>query len=249
MSVKLIEVFTITEDSSSARDRGLAYDVYARVQEKMNARKHASIIKSKKGHEGVEAFFDVGKLVGDESLVGLTLSFDFIDNTTPSFAEDVGALFNPPPRNSTGDQGIITIYVRNIEGTRTSHEKWKQQVVLRGAEILKEEQQLFVHEFVHYLDQKNEGYDDYHQDGDEKYYNDPREVTAHLQQSFTALENKLLSGDGDAIINVAEKGKDSFLNAFKKRISGSRFMNKENMKTFETKVEEFRNYILKKYGE
>lgn len=246
--MNLRDLFIIREEADH-KDRGRAADATQEIEHALRSNKHGPIIGSGKTSDGISAELDLGELLKDHTLEGLTLAFVLVDRKSSLFNEDTGGVFIAPTEDES--QGRIELYTRLVEDRRVSPDKWKKFVQVNARQLFDDRKSIFVHEFIHFLDEKRVGFDEYNPQNDSEYFNDSREFTAYIQQAFTRIENELLQNNNSPILKAAKQGEDGFRTTALKALNKQfvQHLNPEMRKKLEDNIEQLRKYVLSKYGE
>jgi hypothetical protein len=198
MQVSALDAYfrVFSEGAEDAKFRQRALDVQRRVLEALRDTKPNELDVPKPGKN--IASVNVGEVLGDPDLMDLELWFVMRDSSIPASRR---AIFIG---SKTRDEKRIEIYVDvppNVQADMTS-DVWKRIISKNGVKVFERTKEYFWHEFVHYMDFKRmsptsraKSFGKASKLGGganpTKYFRDPVEFNAFVQQGLSRVEDHL----------------------------------------------------------
>ena len=251
---KYFQIFR--EGSEDQKFRQRALDVFKRVLEDLRTLKTTDLDTPKAGKNIVS--LKVGETLDDADLDDLHIWFVMRDDSIPVNRR---AMF---VGSSKTDYRRIEIYV-DVPSTmvpRMTPEIWKRVIAKNGAKVFERVQEIFWHEFVHYMDFKRmhpvsrskafgktknlKGVAD-----PGKYFNDPIELNAFIQQGLGRVQNHLANaGSKEEVEKVIGKSPNDFYRLMLKVLSPgfAKNLTDRNKNKLKKRVAQMWTDTMKRFG-
>lgn len=237
MSVKLTKLFRLREGRRDQELRRLAQD---------SLKKTGAAVRSGAAEPravGDSLFFDLAKMHGDDLHRGLTLQLKF------------GPPARRVPRFIAAPKW--SKIVLPVPSRTTDAEKHVENVRLFVPSFLEKNRSSYVHEFIHFLDRRRlkgkiKRISSTLRAGAEKYFNQPLELNAYIQQAFDSIEESIadleltrddarvvMGGSPQALAREIESQTKEFVDA----------LTPENRKKFLKRVAQLWDDVLARFPE
>lgn len=195
--------------------------------------------------EDIGVSLDLSEFLKDKSLENLELMFSVgsKSNKKSSARGERAAGFRT---YSSGRRQIEIVVDIPPEAARlVTKTNWPAVVAKQGAKIFERSKEFFVHEFIHYLDwlrihpDKRRAVFGKDKTSPEKYFNDPLETNAYLQQGLSRVDNHLKGMRNRAEAqNLIGKSPDEFYRIMLKVLNSGigKYMNDQNKKKLKKRL-------------
>jgi len=255
MHVSIIDSYykIFSEGANDSKFRQMAMDTYRKALDSLSRISSADLMFPKAGKPIVSV--NIGELLDDNALEDLDLWFIARDSSEEK--NDAGRFVVPTAKGKRR----IELYVDVPEDAfkRASEPNvWRGIVVKNAAKVLKRAKEVFWHEFIHYMDFSRMGKDSQGKafsgktrKDPKKYYNDPVETNAFIQQGLMRIEDHLTGmTDRSAVENLIGKSPNDFYNLVLKVISRSAIknMNDNNKNKLKKRVARMWNDTMGRLG-
>ncbi len=230
---KYFGIFTERTNDQVMRQR--AQDVFQATLEGLRSVKASEMKARTNGDVGV--ILNLAQLLGDESLKNLDLAITVASEKNQKMAS--GGQRTASFRSYPSGRGMIEILVFLPPEAQkiVTQASWPGVVVKQGAKIFERTKESFIHEFIHYMDwsrvhpDKRKAVMGKDLSTPEKYYNNPLETNAYLQQGLSRVDDHLrgMSSRAEAQ-NLIGKSPDEFYRIMLKVLNPGigKYMNAQN---------------------
>lgn len=193
--------FGIFEGAEDSKHRQVALDLYKKLLERFRTIKDADLKTPKPAEPYVS--MNVGELLNDPEYDDLDLAFIATKETSKE------AVNGKMSARVKGQNSLMSLYVGVPEVTlpRIKTPEWKKIMKKNIHVVFSRMREIFWHEFIHYADLKRMSPKSQKgafaksvkasREGGGKYYSDPLEYNAFVQQGLIKIDDFLLSGVKD----------------------------------------------------
>lgn len=248
--------FKIFEGADDQKFRKQGLEVSSKLQKALQNIKPTDLDKPKPGTNVVSV--NVGELLKNDELKDLNLWFQA---RSDSSGQTVRGGFLSSPSKGTS-RIVLFVDVPEDVVSKLTDDVWAKIISKQGATVLSRSEEIFWHEFIHYMDYKRMSPDSrkkaFQRAGAlggknknvSKYYNNPVETNAFIQQGLSRIENHLSAAkDKGAVQKLIGTSANDFYKRVTKVLSPGVFKNMDdkNKAKLKKRVAQMWNDVMKRF--